>query len=370
MGYPLGKIALQGFKSIKILEDFELNNLNVLIGANGAGKSNFVDFFRMLRAMIDEKFQMYVNDRGGDGLFFLGPKQTNKIKAGLEFGENVYRFELAPTTSGIQITDESVQFTGGLGIGSPTSIGSGLLESNLKKKKDEEAHFGRGKGVPHYVYQSVSDWIVYHFHDTSSLAPMRREQPVQDNDYFRPDASNIAAYLFKLKEDDDPEYESIVDTVRLVTPFFDTFKLEPKGKEGEERIALEWLQKNSDFPFRCSHLSDGSLRFICLATALLQPFLPSTIIIDEPELGLHPYAIEILAELVKAASKKTQIIISTQSPALVDCFEPEDIIVVTRENGESIFKRLVQDELSSWLDEYSLGDLWRKNIMAGGPVYE
>jgi predicted ATPase len=118
------------------------------------------------------------------------------------------------------------------------------------------------------------------------------------------------------------------------------------------------------------HFSDGTIRFICLTTALLQPNLPSTVIIDEPELGLHPYAIEILAELINAASQKTQVIISTQSPALVDYFEPEDIIVVNRENGASTFRRLDADRLSSWLEDYSLGELWRKNVISGGPVGE
>jgi predicted ATPase len=158
-----------------------------------------------------------------------------------------------------------------------------------------------------------------------------------------------------------------VDTIRLVTPFFDDFILKPNKNE---KVRLRWRQKGSDYPLKPQHLSDGTLRFICLTTALLQPDPPSTIIIDEPELGLHPYAIEILAELIKSASQRTQLIISTQSPSLVDYFEPEDIIVVNRKNGASVFNRLNNDELSSWLDDYSLGDLWRKNIVTGGPDHE
>ena len=117
-------------------------------------------------------------------------------------------------------------------------------------------------------------------------------------------------------------------------------------------------------------LSDGTLRFICLTTALLQPDPPSAIIIDEPELGLHPYAIEILAELIEATARKTQLIVSTQSPALLDYFEPKDIIIVNRKKGASVFERLNKEDLSTWLKDYSLGDLWRKNIIAGGPDYE
>ncbi len=153
----------------------------------------------------------------------------------------------------------------------------------------------------------------------------------------------------------------------MVTPFFDNFILRPNRNE---KVRLRWRQKGSDYPLKPHHLSDGTLRFICLTTALLQPDPPSTIIIDEPELGLHPYAIDILAELIEAASNRTQLIISTQSPALVDNFEPEDIIVVDRKKGASVFTRLDKEELSSWLEDYSLGDLWRKNVIAGGPTHE
>jgi predicted ATPase len=186
---------------------------------------------------------------------------------------------------------------------------------------------------------------------------------------LRFDASNIAPFLLNLRNSNRGKivYDQIIDTIRLVTPFFDNFILEPNN---HEKVRLNWCQKGSDYPLKPQHLSDGTLRFICLTTALLQPNPPSTIIIDEPELGLHPYAIEILAELIKSVSRKTQLIISTQSPSLVDYFEPEDIIVVNREKGASTFRRLNKGELASWLDDYSLGDLWRKNIVTGGPAHE
>ena len=223
----------------------------------------------------------------------------------------------------------------------------------------------------YYIYNAISSWKIYHFHDTSKLAPMRRFETIDDSDYLRFDAANIAPFLYGLKENVQQgganAYKQIVETIRLVTPFFDDFILKPNKNE---KVRLRWRQKGSDYPLKPHHLSDGTLRFICLTTALLQPDLPSTIIIDEPELGLHPYAIEILAELIQSASQNTQIIVSTQSPALVDYFEPEDIIVVNRKKGASVFERLSKRELASWLEDYSLGDLWRKNIVTGGPVHE
>ena len=183
------------------------------------------------------------------------------------------------------------------------------------------------------VYDSVSSWIVYHFHDTSMLAPMRRSGSVRDNEYLRPEAANLAAFLLMLRDQHQSMYEKIRDTVRLAAPFFDDFKFRPRPSNGDTTLQLEWTQKDSDYPFLVSQLSDGTLRFIALTTALLQPDPPTTILLDEPELGLHPYALNLLAALLKKAATRTQVIVSTQSASLLDNFEAEDVIVVERENG-------------------------------------
>ncbi|MFI4861079.1 MAG: AAA family ATPase, partial [Phycisphaerales bacterium JB063] len=242
MSMELKKVVLQGFKSIEILENFHPRKLNVMIGANGAGKSNFVDFFRMLRALADGAFQKFVNDQGGgDGLFFNGPQFTREIKARVEFGENVYEFDLAPTAnSAIQITEERVQYTGGHGYGALKTIGSGQVESRLKAKKDDPAQspWGTGRGVAGHVYDAVSNWTVYHFHDTSKFAPMRREQSIRDYERLRHDASNIAGYLSHLQDKRKSTYGLIRDTVRLIAPFFDDFLFRPQERGAEELIRL------------------------------------------------------------------------------------------------------------------------------------
>jgi predicted ATPase len=374
MAQSLDKITIKGFKSIRSLGDFELSNLNVLIGGNGAGKSNLIDFFRMLRAMLElplpdlssASLKTYVADGGGsDDFLFNGPKVTKQIEVVTRFGQNGYRFKLAPTKDEtFIIIDEARYYEGG--TSGWWELGSGQTTPKLLKDKDERGVVGV-HSVAYYIYKAISSWKIYHFHDTSKLAPMRRFETIDDSDYLRFDAANIAPFLYGLKENVQNVYKQIVETIRLVTPFFDDFILKPNKNE---KVCLRWRQKGSDYPLKPQHLSDGTLRFICLTTALLQPDLPSTIIIDEPELGLHPYAIEILAELIQSASQNTQIIVSTQSPALVDYFKPEDIIVVNRKKGASVFERLSRRELASWLEDYSLGDLWRKNIVTGGPVHE
>ena len=155
-------------------------------------------------------------------------------------------------------------------------------------------------------------------------------------------------------------------TIRSIAPFFDTFFLQP-DEINDNQIQLRWLEKGSDQIFNAHNLSDGTLRMICLTTLLLQPYPPETIIIDEPELGLHPFAIEKLAAMLKNASNDAQIIISTQSVNLINHFNANDVIVVERQNNQSTFKRLDDNHLSEWLDDYSLSDLWEKNVLGGRP---
>jgi len=371
MARPLKKLTLKGFKSIESLLDFELHPLNVLIGANGSGKSNFVDFFRLLRAMADESLQKFVTEHGGaDGFFYMGPKHTRQINARLEFGENIYEFDLSATAAGqLMIAEERDQYTGHPSA-SLKLLGRGLAESNLRGLKDRDSWRGPWKGPEHYVYSSVSSWTVYHFHDTSLLAPMRRDQSVRDRGRLRDDASNIAAFLLDLRDENKGSYDLIRDTVRMIAPFFDDFLLEPRKAGQAELVRMEWTQKGSDYPFQPYQLSDGTIRFICLAAALLQPKLPATVVIDEPELGLHPFAIGLLANMIQSASERTQVIISTQSPALLDYFDPQDVVVVNREGGHSTFNRLYPDELREWLAEYSVSELWQKDVLRGGPASE
>ncbi len=373
----LNKISIKGFKSIRELNDLELGNLNVVIGANGAGKSNFVQIFRMLMAMTRKNFTKFILEQGGaDNFLFNGLKVTPKIDIAFEFesfsdnakGPNQYRFELSPTVDERFLINEERKYV----TTSWRSYGSPSEESRLYDERNEKSMNGEWNGVGHFVYQSISDWMVYHFHDTSSLAPMRRSEIIEDHHTLRGDAANIAPFLLNLKsnESDNKNYTDIVDAIRFVTPFFDDFRLDVQKLGEAEKTKLSWTQKGSDFPMQPYHLSDGSIRFICLATALLQPYPPSTIIIDEPELGLHPEAISILAELIQVASKRTQVIVATQSPALVDQFAIQDIIVVNREDGASTFKRLKEEDFSEWLKNYSVGELWTKNVIVGGPVYE
>lgn len=362
------RLTIEGFKSIRKLADFELRPLNVLIGSNGAGKSNFVGFFRLLRALIDQKLSEIIRMEGGaDACLYLGPKVTKEIGAQLNIDHNGYEFVLRPTADNRFIFgEEAVMYAEGWK--SRRSLGSWHTESLLKDLKDEPG-YNTKHGVPYHVYNAISRCVVYHFHDTSATAGVRRSQSINDDEYLRPDAENLAAFLYGLQHTHPTTYQQIRDTVRLAAPFFDDFKLRPITRT-PDLIQLEWLQKGSDYFFRPSQLSDGTLRFICLATALLQPSPPSTVLFDEPELGLHPYALTLLASLIRQAAMRTQVIVSTQSAPLLDEFVPEDVIIVERSQGESTFRRLRSEDLSEWRQEYALGELWQKNVLGGRPQRE
>jgi len=369
MPRSLNTITIQGFKSIQNLTDFKLDKLNLMVGANGAGKSNFVSFFRLLRAMAEEGLASFVLENGkADAFLFNGSKETDSIHAHLAFGQNLYRFTLRPTVTGeLIVASEAVRRTGG---GRWDNRTQGRAESGLKSWKGVTSRIGGWAGPAHYVYESVSKWTAYHFHDTSFRAPVRRDQQLRDFRELRPDAGNIAAFLYQLKATNRDCYEQIRYQIQLIAPFFDDFILEPQQSGPDELIRLEWRQRGSSTPLQPHQFSDGTMRFICLATALLQPNPPPTILIDEPELGLHPFALGVLASLLRQASTGTQIIVSTQSAPLLDTFEPEEVIIVDRFEGASRFRRLEAEPLQVWLQDYSLGQLWQKNVIEAGPVHE
>lgn len=363
---PIEQLTIKGYKSIKTLDRFALTELNVLIGSNGAGKSNFVSYFRMLGELVELRLQNWTTHQGSaDRILTFGVKTTHGIKSFLKFGLNGYDFELEPTVDGgFSFVREQLFFDGPHYGPKWISLGSGHRESKLKERYKAEP---KGDEAD-YCYSSIAGWKVYHFHDTSDTAGVKRLCSLHDNAYLRPDASNLAAFLFHLSEEKPDTYQQIRKVVQLAIPFFDDFVLKPqKLPTEEEQIRLLWKQKGSDYPFWPSQLSDGSLRFICLATALQQPEPPSTIIIDEPELGLHPYAIALLASLLRSASRQMQVIVSTQSVPLVNEFSIDDLIIVEREQGKSIFKRYDEKDFQGWLEEYSVGELWEKNILGGRP---
>jgi len=342
----LSRVVIKGFKSIKDC-DLELKNINVLIGSNGAGKSNFLSVFELLQYISEQNLLMYGKKKGANTLFYNGVKATDIIFIKCYFGEtDIVSYEI-----GISENDSLFFYDNHTSLCDSLRVCEEYHDDNTYVAKEHQ-------------------WSIYHFIDTSTTAKVKLTSHASNSIMLKKDASNLAPFLFRLKLNYPDVYRNIIWTVQMIAPYFKDFVLEPE-EENPELILLRWQQKDCEDVFYASHLSDGTLRFICLATLLLQPskIQPDIIIIDEPELGLHPFAITIFAELVKKAAVNKQIILSTQSAELLNHFEPEDVVVVDKtENGSDfkrIYDRLTPEQLADWLDDYSLGELWNKNIFGG-----
>jgi len=282
-------------------------------------------------------------------------------------GDNLYHARLVHAAAdALMFADEAVAFTpdGQGGLPEPVSLGSGHKESAVPEAGKA------GNRTAAAAFGCMSKWRFYQFHDTSATSGMRATHYIHDNRYLRSDAGNLAAYLHLLREMEPRHYAVIVDTIRLAAPFFDDFELGPL-ELNTERVVLGWRERESGHRFGPHQLSDGTLRFIALCTLLLQPGerRPEIMVIDEPELGLHPHAISLLGSMVRSASHDRQILLATQSVDLVNEFEPESIVVVDHHAGESSFTRLRTEDLADWLEDYSIGELWEKNVLGGRPSH-
>lgn len=350
----LTNITVEGFKSIKKM-DLPLTPLNVIIGPNGVGKSNFIGVFKLLYNIVNQNLQSYIAQSGGAERFLhFGNKNTNEILIKLAFKCNTYQANLVPSLPDTLIfKNEKVCYYNDctdLTFNGPETF---LYMQDMYRIK--------------YTRDYLHGFRVYHFHDTSDSAQIKKTTSINNQMYLQAKGENLAAMLYRYKNHYSQDYIKIVKTIQLVAPFFQDFILAP---DDNKNIMLRWKQQGNDTIFDANDLSDGTLRFIALTTLLLQPqnFIPSTVLIDEPELGLHPYALKILAELIKSVSKNgKQIILTSQSVTFINEFNYNDIVIVDRKNNESLFRRLKEQEIKAWMDEFSLGDIWERNIIGGTP---
>ena len=358
MTIALRKIKIEGFKSIENAE-LKLGNLNVVIGANGSGKSNLIGAFRLLERVLSRNLQSFIASEP-DRFLYHGRKVTPALSMDFIFEYTDYGFKLKSSQDTLIFEYERIKQDGPMMLGA-LRIAEGHKESKLGKEPLSNPMMA----LPHPIPEA-RNLLFYHFHDTSDSSPAKRTCDIDDNRFFRPDAANLPAYLYWLQEKHPVQFRHIEEHVRLVAPFFDRFDLAP-SRLNEQKIKLEWKQKGSDAYFDAYSLSDGSLRFICLATLLLQPSPPALILLDEPELGLHPFALCILAEMLEAASNKVQVLLATQSVTLLDHFAPKDIIVAENDGLKTTLQRLDEEKLTLWLEEFSIGELWEKNVLGGRP---
>lgn len=348
----LDYIEIKGYKSIKNAK-IGISDINVLIGANGSGKSNFISFFEFLNAIYNQRLQEYIALNGGlEKMLHHGLKVTDQLYSKMSFNNdrNGYSFKLEPGDDSFIFTNEQAYYNG---EGRTVS-----LYGKEAKIKSSDMYRAR------YVRSYLNSLRRYHFHDTGKKSPFNQTSSIENDRYFLYEkGSNLSAFLHDVREQEPIVYNRIVRQIQSIAPYFSDFWF----NEREDSIRLNWQDKYSNTIYGATDLSDGTIRFIALTTLLLQPDLPDVIVIDEPELGLHPFAISKLSGMIQsAAARGTQVIVATQSPDLVSYFQPKDIITVDQINGETTFNRLENDEFERWLNDFSMGDLWKKNIFEGG----
>lgn len=348
----IDSVFIEGYKSIRS-QEVKLHKMNILLGGNGAGKTNFLSVFDFFRKIIQVRGFEYEYPQQASRLLYMGRKVTDKIHLSFKYKDswiNSIEMELKDVDNLLRVRKLAVD-------------DNENIESEAKEREMRSEDMLR---------ILVDQYWIHHFQDTGEKSPYRESSKISDNRVLRADGSNLASFLYALRKKDPSCFRKIEDVICEVAPSFGCFNLMPDNENSEE-VRLQWHPKgeraafNEDVLFDEHQLSDGTLRMISLVTLLLQPQLPGLIIIDEPEIGLHPAAIAVLADLLKGAAERTQIIVSTQSIDLINYFSPEDIIVADYKKAQSQFKRLKSEELSQWLEEYTLGELWEKNVFGGQP---
>ena len=367
-------IRIKGFRSLADVEIDDMPGATVLIGANGSGKSNFIRFFDMMSWMIgSRRLADFIQQQGGaDDQLFGGSRISPRMEAELairtEAGRNDYRFALAHAhPDRFMFTEEAFRFSReGWETTAPWQhLGSGHIEAEVVEAAQSVESASVGTKTARFLVNQLRRCAVYQFHDTSDDSRLKRRWETEDNGYLRSHGGNLAAVLLRLEREDMRRFEAICGHIRRILPVFDRFQIE----EDYGKVLLRWKAKGVDKTIGAHLTSDGSLRLFALVTLLNLPpeMLPNVLLLDEPELGLHPAAVTLVGDMLKTLAEDRQVIAATQSPLLVDVFGLDEIRVLELRDGRTEIRRYDEDEYRDWLEEFTTGELWQKNLLGGRP---
>lgn len=367
-------VRIRGFRSLRDVALLDLPGAVVMIGANGAGKSNFIRFFEMLSWMLRSRnLGEFIERQGGaDDQLYRGSKVTPRMEAEItlrtEMGTNDYRFALSHgSPDRLFFTDESFRFNRDDLAGEPRwqSLDSGHREAMIVEAAQSSIQ-GVNPTTASVIVNLLRSCSIYQFHDTSAGSDFKKQWDAGDSVRLRSGGGNLAAILYRLEREDVRRFDLICRHIGRILPVFDRFAIE----ESYGRVLLRWKAKGTDKTFGAHITSDGSLRFFALVTLLNLPaeMLPDVVLLDEPELGLHPAAITLIGDMIQAVARQRQVIVATQSPLLVDTFGLNEVVVLELLDGETTVRRLSPVDYQQWLDDsFTAGELWQKNLLGGRP---
>lgn len=368
-------VHIRGFRSLADVELSGLPKAAVLIGANGSGKSNFIRFFEMLSWMLKSRqLAEFVERQGGaDDQLYCGNRRTPRMEAEIglrtDRGRNDYRFTLSHAHPDRFFFSEECfrsnrnDWPGGA---SWQHLEGGHQEAEIVRAAQSQELYGVNTTTAKVIVNHLRNCAVYQFHDTSDTSDFKKRWDVEDNNRLRTHGGNLAAVLYRLEHEDIKRYELICETVSRVLPVFDRFHIE----ESYGKVLLRWKARVPEKTFGAHLTSDGSLRFFALVTLLNLPpeMLPDVLLLDEPELGLHPAAVALIGGMIEALAEERQVIVATQSPLLVDAFGLDEIFVLDLNEGRTEFRKLPPEDYRVWLEEsFTPGELWQKNLLGGYP---
>ena len=375
------------------MEFFELQPLNVLIGPNASGKSNFIEVLELLRATPTD-FAAAIRDGGGaQEWLWKGDDRSSPATIEAETGPSMVtgqplRYRLSFTTTGLRvhILDEAIEEATHEGVepyfyytfqqgrpvinirvrtpGEQTEERTvqwderSLDQSVLAQRKDPDLYpelFWLG-----WQFQQIQTFREWTFGRYGALRqPQRADLPEK---WLLPDCSNLALVLNQIEHQAGPVFN------KHLKRFFPRFERMSSPISGG---TVQFYLHESGFvaPVPPTRLSDGTIRFIAMLAILLNPSPPPLVCMEEPELGLHPDAVAMLADLLVEASQRMQLVVTTHSDALVSALtdQPAAIVACERPGSGTVLRRLDPEKLASWLEDYRLGDLWRMGELGANP---
>lgn len=384
MRAEFSNLQVDGFRRLQKLE-LPLRPLNVLIGANGVGKTSVLEVMSLLSASATGRLQDTLSAAGGLGsVMTLGRPDPMRLHLTMpvEQAEPIeYEFTLVAGGLGYSLPEERLTQR------RPGTDGKDPFFKFIDSRHRDIRYFDTDAGKlvrptwdhkpletslsqvpkmfrePERFRELLASSSLYHALDVSPRAAVRLPQPMQPAPLPGPDGENLMSCLYFLRETERHRFDAVEDTLRVVFPNFDRLDFPPAAAGS---LTMAWRDKQYAKPLYPHQLSEGTLRFLWLVTLLQSPELPTVTLIDEPEVSLHPEMLRLLAGLFREASSRTQLIVATHSERLVGFLQPAELLVCDLdEAGTATITRADDLDLEGWLAEYSLDQLWRLGRLGG-----